>query len=155
MAHRTSEGRLDRREGGRGLRAPTVCSKGQTKHTFVMSRDPLKIRLVFRLERLAMVPRVFDGRQRPEVAFRIQYNPVTIGSVHEECRHLLSNNQHPLLIVNRFGHGIPFGHEMRFVHGRFQRDCRSDQMMRLRVNVQFVPPGSGGAAAPDWAWVSK
>ena len=42
------------------------------------SRDPFKIRDVFQLERLAMVPRIFDGRQCPEVAFRIQYDPVPI-----------------------------------------------------------------------------
>jgi hypothetical protein len=80
-------------------------SKWQTEHAFVMPRDPLKIRGVFQLERLAMVPRVFEGRQCPEVAFGIQYNPVPIGSVREECWYVLPN---------RFVHRIPLLHKMRF-----------------------------------------
>jgi hypothetical protein len=79
-------------------RAPADGLKGQTEHASVMPRDPLEIRVVFQLERPAMVPRVFDWRQCPEVAFRIQYDPVPVGSVHEECWHVISNDEHPSLI---------------------------------------------------------
>src|SRR5215472_13777213 len=89
---------------GLTVMARSYGSKRQSEHAFVMSRDPLKIRGVFWLEQLAMVPRVFDGRQCPEVAFGIQYNPVPIRSVREECWYVLPA---------RFIHRIPLFHKMR------------------------------------------
>jgi hypothetical protein len=70
-----------------------------------MPRDPLKIRLISRLERLAVIPRIFHRRQEPEVAFRIPYNPVPTGSVHEECRRVPPDNERVLLLLSRFIHG--------------------------------------------------
>src|SRR5262249_49243853 len=53
----------------------------QAEHVLVMPRDRLKIRILGRLIRLAMVPGVLDTRQNPEVAFRIPDDPLLTGLV--------------------------------------------------------------------------
>jgi hypothetical protein len=70
--------------------APPNGSKRQSEHVFVVSRHWLKIRLVSRVERLAMVPRVFNGRKTPEAAFGIPHNPLLARPVHKQGHQLFA-----------------------------------------------------------------
>src|SRR5208282_3076846 len=60
----------------RGHRTPCFQLKRKTEHVFVMPRNRLKLVLLGREKRLALVPGVFDTRQDPEVAFRVQHDPL-------------------------------------------------------------------------------
>ena len=53
------------------------------EHVYTMSRNRVKLRLFGRVERLAIIPGVFDGRNDPEVAFGIAHNPLPGGLVHK------------------------------------------------------------------------
>src|SRR5262245_19928119 len=61
--------------------------KRQTEHVYIMSRNRVKYGLYGRVERLALIPGVFDGRNDPEVAVGIPHNPLLGNLVHKQgCR---------------------------------------------------------------------
>ena len=53
--------------------------KRKIKHVYIMSGNRFKLRPFGGVEGLAMVPRIFDGRDHPKVAIGITHNP-TLGS---------------------------------------------------------------------------
>ena len=59
-----------------------------------MTRDRLQLCLWSQGERLALPPRVFDGRQQPEVARGIPHGPLLRGSLDKEGHNTLCSSSH-------------------------------------------------------------
>src|SRR5262245_3683033 len=74
--------------------------EGYAKHGRVMAGDRLQLRLWRRGKRLALPPRVFDGRQEPEVALGIPHDPLLIGPLDKESHHMLWSGSHVVLLWN-------------------------------------------------------
>ena len=63
-----------------------------------MARDRLQLRLWRRGERLALPPRIVDGRQEPEVALGISYNPLLTGLLDKEGHPTLWSGRHVVFL---------------------------------------------------------
>jgi hypothetical protein len=68
-----------------------------------MARDRLQGRLWRRDERLAMLPRVVDGRQKPEVALGIPHDPLLMGLRDKEGYETLWSTVHVGLLWSMGG----------------------------------------------------
>ena len=66
-----------------------------------MARDRLQRRLWRRGERLALPPRVVDGRQEPEVALRIPHDPLLVRPLDNEGHPTLWSTRHGLRLWSR------------------------------------------------------
>jgi len=67
------------------------------KHVYIMSGNRFKLGLFSRVEWLAMVPRVLNGRENPEVAFGITHNPLLGRPLYKQghsCDHPFSSLWH-------------------------------------------------------------
>ena len=63
-----------------------------------MSGDRLQLRLWRRGERLALPPRVVDGRQEPAVALRIPHDPLLVRPLDKEGHPTLWSTRHGILL---------------------------------------------------------
>ena len=63
-----------------------------------MARDRLQLRLWSRVEWLALPPRVFYGRQEPEVVLRIPHDPLLRGPLDKEGHQTLCSSNHVVLL---------------------------------------------------------
>src|SRR5262245_2643340 len=63
-----------------------------------MSRNRFQLGLFGRVKRLAMVPRVVNGRQEPEIAIGVSHHPLLRRFIHKN-RHRVLHSSHILLLT--------------------------------------------------------